>query len=119
MLSRNGYAGPADSASLFNFRQPSRMQEYTTGTFKLPLNVIRNELKLRSAWFSVKAEGDSLRLSGRGYGHGIGLCQEGAMVMAAQGISYSDIISFYFPGVRIISISDAKKVNEDNTAGKD
>jgi len=48
-------------------------------------------------------------LEGRGYGHGVGLCQEGAMVMALSGKSFREIIGFYYPGVMIIDVSDAKK----------
>ncbi|MBP3467445.1 MAG: SpoIID/LytB domain-containing protein [Paludibacteraceae bacterium] len=36
-------------------------------------------------------------LDGKGWGHGVGLCQIGAAVMAAQGYSYTDIVSHYFP----------------------
>ena len=36
-------------------------------------------------------------LDGRGFGHGVGLCQEGAMKMARLGYSYDQIIGYYFP----------------------
>jgi stage II sporulation protein D len=94
------------------------VQDYVTGSFSIPFSRIRNELDLRSAWFSVKAVGDSLRLSGRGYGHGVGLCQEGAIVMASQGIGYEDIITFYYPGVKLMKITDVKKRREDNVTFK-
>jgi stage II sporulation protein D len=118
MLGKNGYTGTSDSTADFSFSQPSRMQEYVTGSFRLPFSRIRNDLDLRSSWFSVKAVGDSLLLTGRGYGHGVGLCQEGAMVMAGKGLGYKDIISFYYPGVMLLKISDAKKSGEDNVAVK-
>jgi stage II sporulation protein D len=118
MLTRNGYTGPSDSTAKFDFNQTSRAQDYETGSFRLPFSRIRNELDLRSAWFSLKADGDSIKLTGRGYGHGVGLCQEGAMVMAGKGYSYNDIITFYYPGVRIINITDARKSDDDKTTGK-
>jgi stage II sporulation protein D len=118
MLAKNGFSGAADSASRFDYNQPSRMQDYITGSFSLPFSKIRTDLDLRSAWFSVKAEGDSLRLTGRGYGHGVGLCQEGAMVMAAKGFGYEDIIRFYYHGVKIITIANAKKSDEEKVPGK-
>ena len=37
-------------------------------------------------------------MKGRGYGHGVGLCQAGAYEMAAEGHSDTEILSFYFPG---------------------
>ena len=39
--------------------------------------------------------------TGRGWGHGVGLCQVGAYGMAASGFSYRDILSHYYPGTRI------------------
>jgi len=108
VLAGYGYTGNTDVASGFVFNQNSRTMHYTIGSFRIPFYVLRNALGLRSAWFSVYAAGDSLLLRGRGYGHGIGLCQEGAMVMAGKGIKYEDIIRFYYPGVQIIDVRDAK-----------
>jgi stage II sporulation protein D len=56
----------------------------------------------------VKA-GDTITLKGKGYGHGVGLCQEGAMVMAAKGIEYLKIIDFYYSGVMVMDIKNAKQ----------
>jgi stage II sporulation protein D len=113
MLTRNGYiADSAANSESFVFRQRVRMMNYTTGSFSMPFSKIRSELGLRSAWFSVSAAGNSLVLSGRGYGHGVGLCQEGAMVMAAGGEKYEEILLYYYPGVRIIGIDKAKN-NQD------
>jgi stage II sporulation protein D len=39
---------------------------------------------------------------GRGFGHGVGLCQEGAMHMAQLGYTYEDIIHFYYADVHLI-----------------
>jgi stage II sporulation protein D len=47
-------------------------------------------------------------IQGKGFGHGVGLCQEGAMRMARLGYSYGQIALFYFPGVRIVSASREK-----------
>lgn len=112
VLAANGYAGNSKNASGFSFTQTSRMMSYTTGTFSIPFNVLRNLLGLRSAWFSVVPSGDSLLLKGRGYGHGVGLCQEGAMVMADKGFTSDQIIKFYYPGVQLINIEFARKAVE-------
>lgn len=118
LLVKNGFSEGADSITHFDFNQPSRVQDYVAGSFRLPFSKIRTDLDLRSAWFSVKAEDDSIRLTGRGYGHGVGLCQEGAIVMAAKGFVYEDIIRFYYPGVKIINIVNAKRSDEEKTPGK-
>ena len=43
-------------------------------------------------------------LRGKGWGHGVGLCQIGAAHMALSGYSYRDILSFYYPGSQISHI---------------
>ena len=47
-------------------------------------------------------ENGKVRLDGRGYGHGVGLCQEGAMNMANYGFTYTQIARFYFDNVKVI-----------------
>jgi len=106
-LRKWGYNGSPDDPSSFNFLQESRVSDYRSGSFKLPLITIRSDLNLRSAFFSVYAVGDSIILKGRGYGHGVGLCQEGAMMMAAKGFDYRAIINFYYSGVTISDIKNA------------
>jgi stage II sporulation protein D len=113
-LRKSGYNGKADDSSAFNFSQESRLTDYRTGSFTMPLLAIRDELNLRSTFFSVVEEGDSIILKGRGYGHGVGLCQEGAMVMAAKGFKYRQIIDFYYTGVIISDIKNAVILLEDS-----
>ena len=112
-LKKNGFSGNIDDPSVFNFNQISRVPDYVAGSFTMPLRIIRTGLDLRSSYFSVSVEGDSLLLKGKGYGHGVGLCQEGAMQMAIRGFTFEEIIKFYYSGVKIIRIEDAKK-NEDD-----
>ena len=106
-LRKWGYNGTPDDPSVFNFLQESRVTDYGSGSFKLPLTTIRSDLNLRSTFFSVFSVGDSIILKGRGYGHGVGLCQEGAMAMAAKGFDYRSIINFYYSGVTISDIKNA------------
>ena len=65
------------------------------------------DLNLRSTFFSVSVNGDSVTLNGKGYGHGVGFCQEGAMAMASKGYRYKDIINFYYNKVTISDIKNA------------
>jgi len=106
-IKKSGYSGKTDDPSAFSFIQKSRLTDYRTGSFTMPLRTIRSELNLRSTFFSVVAEGDSIILKGRGYGHGVGLCQEGAIAMAAKGLNYRQIIDFYYFGVLISDIKNA------------
>lgn len=113
LLERNGYKDESQDDSVFNFKQSARVPDYKAGSFVLPLRIIRSELDLRSTFFSVFIYGDSVILDGRGYGHGVGLCQEGAMEMSMEGFTFRDIIRFYYPGVSIINIQGAKKTEDE------
>ena len=53
---------------------------------------------LRSAWFDVRRARDRFVFEGRGFGHGVGLCQTGAQARATQGATALAILSFYYPG---------------------
>jgi stage II sporulation protein D len=106
-IRKSGYKGKGEDSSVFNFRQESRLTDYKTGSLTIPLRTIRADLNLRSTFFSVYAKGDSIILNGRGYGHGVGLCQEGAMEMAARGFNYKQIIDFYYFGILISDIKNA------------
>jgi stage II sporulation protein D len=57
--------------------------------------------KLKSAFFSIQPKEDSFIFSGRGLGHGVGLCQWGARGMALHGHDFRQILHHYFPGTQV------------------
>ena len=61
----------------------------------------RNLFGLRSALFEININREHVVFKTNGYGHGIGLSQDGANVMAQNGIKYKDIIKHYYTGVEI------------------
>jgi stage II sporulation protein D len=107
LMKKSGYEGKTDNPSVFAFIQEKRQDSYRIGSFTVPFNTLRMELNLRSAFFSVIVDGDSILLKGRGYGHGVGLCQEGAIAMAEEGRSFLQIIDFYYTDVIITDIKNA------------
>ena len=79
--------------------------------------IIGKELKIRlwlsrtclySSWFDVEKTGDHFHLRGHGWGHGAGLCQIGAAVMASEGKSYEDILRYYYHDVQLSRMPDGK-----------
>ena len=52
----------------------------------------------KSTLFAVAVDAQVARFSGRGYGHGVGMCQWGAKGMAEQGHTARQILEFYYPG---------------------
>lgn len=61
--------------------------------------------RVRSLWMDVEKTGGGLRFTGKGYGHGVGMCQWGANGMARRGAGYRAILARYYPRTRIASIS--------------
>lgn len=60
-----------------------------------------SESHLRSSAFVVDREGSDFVIRGAGWGHGVGLCQIGAAMMAAGGADFRAILSHYFPGTEL------------------
>lgn len=54
--------------------------------------------RFKSTLFAVAIDGQWARFSGRGYGHGVGMCQWGAKGMAEAGYTARQILEFYYPG---------------------
>ncbi|MBM3160095.1 MAG: SpoIID/LytB domain-containing protein [Bacteroidetes bacterium] len=99
------YDFPIEDSAYFslltNFKQDQRMSFFIHPQFGIPLRDIREEFRLKSTYFSVKLEGNNVVLIGRGFGHGVGLCQDGAMQMAKSGYSSEEILYFYYPNTRL------------------
>lgn len=102
-LNKKGIAD-IDKKTNFNFSQDNRKKQYSINDKNIPLKYIRTDWGLRSTFFSIEHKGNKLILHGKGYGHGVGLSQEGAMQMAKQNYTYDDIIKYYYTGVNIMSI---------------
>jgi stage II sporulation protein D len=58
---------------------------------------------IRSTNFEVKLVDNEFVFVGAGNGHGVGLCQWGAKQRAEEGFSYREILSYYYPGTRVVS----------------
>jgi stage II sporulation protein D len=100
------YQQPEYQEKILNFKQEQRIAKWVIDTDTILTKDIRANFKLRSAYFSVQAKGDNVYLNGKGYGHGVGLSQEGAIQMVKQGYSAFEIFQFYYQDVRIIKYTD-------------
>ncbi len=60
---------------------------------------------LPSTMFTVSKNGNNFVFSGKGYGHGVGMCQWGARRMAEDGKNYVEILRHYFPGLVLVSLN--------------
>lgn len=86
---------------LYNFEQTQRRAFYIHPSLGIPLRDLRKKFKLKSTYFDTRLKGEKVIIEGSGFGHGVGLCQEGAMNMAEDGFNYRQIAYFYFSNVRI------------------
>jgi len=93
--------------AILTFKQSSRKASFIYKDVDIPLKYIRSEFKLMSTFFSVSTKNNKAVLYGRGYGHGVGLSQIGAINMVKKGFNYDQVIKFYFKGVSIIVIEDS------------
>jgi stage II sporulation protein D len=77
---------------------------HSNGTTTLKATDLRKLLgwsRLPSTNFSMSRENDQIVFEGKGYGHGVGLCQWSALKMAQEGKNYKEILSFFYPGATI------------------
>ncbi len=65
---------------------------------ELEIRRLLSESHLYSSAFVVTKTATGFKLTGAGWGHGVGLCQIGAAVMANKGYTYAQILQHYFPG---------------------
>ncbi|MBS1645783.1 MAG: SpoIID/LytB domain-containing protein [Bacteroidetes bacterium] len=89
-----------------HFLQETRKANLEFYGVRVPLKSVRNDLQLKSTFFSIETQGDSVVFLGKGFGHGIGMCQEGAMRMTKMGYNYKDVLHFYYKNVHLIDIKE-------------
>ena len=65
---------------------------------------IRQALDLRSTLFRMSTDGNNVRVSGRGFGHGLGLSQWGAYYLAQQGVDYQRILAHYYQNASLTKL---------------
>jgi stage II sporulation protein D len=107
---RNQFAADAEALLVdgFEMKHAQRPVTLTIGKERVRMSDLRRDLRLRSAYFDLKVEQAEAVLTGKGFGHGVGLCQQGAMQMAQKGHKYSEILGHYFTGVALINMSSIR-----------
>lgn len=85
-----------DWGTYFTGLPEGRQTHYTIGDQTFKLETLRRHFKLRSTYFTASVVGDAVHLEGFGFGHGVGMAQQGAMRMAVGGFQWKEILDFYF-----------------------
>lgn len=92
----------------FEWNMEDRQAFIVIGRERVRTADLRRDLRLRSAYFDLRVEGDEVLFSGKGFGHGVGLCQQGAMRMAKEGFGYSEILGHYYTGAALVNMTTLK-----------
>lgn len=94
-----------DVNAVLNFCPEDRITVLQSSNAKVELTRIRKDFKLKSTFFCVSERNGIVEINGRGYGHGVGLSQEGAMKMAELGYPFTDILHHYYTDIHLIKLS--------------
>ena len=82
-----------------------RAKKFKVGTSEVDANTFRIKIgstEMKSTLLTdVIVSANSINFSGKGYGHGVGMSQWGAKILAEQGKSAEDIVNFYFKDIKI------------------
>lgn len=87
----------------------NRVSSITVNEKEFSGDEFRMLLDLRSTDFSFTIDGDTIKFTTTGYGHGVGMSQYGANSMADEGKNYKEILEYYYKGIKI----ENKKTNQD------
>ncbi len=90
----------------FHFDNPTKSSSGRILTIKINSQdftgvEVREKLQLRSTDFSLQEEPESILVTTKGYGHGVGMSQYGANGMAKEGYTYKDILNYYYKDITI------------------
>lgn len=100
------------------------MIKHTGGSLKIPANEFRLALgpdQMRSTLIRIQKVGDRFIFKGKGWGHGVGLCQFGTKHMAELGYRYQDILRYYYPDSEIRNLDhlSSKSLETLTSSGKE
>lgn len=99
---KNGQLDSLELESVYKFCQDTLRYPHKNLIFS-KLTKIRSDFGLNSTYFSIEKQGDSIVFYGKGFGHGVGLCQEGGITMTQLGYSYVDVLKYYYSSIYIVN----------------
>ena len=95
-----------EDVRILEYTDSNRVKTVKFGNHEISGVEVRSLLGLKSTNFEIIKEGETIKFSVKGYGHGVGMSQTGADTMAKEGSNYEEIIKHFYVGVEI------KEVNE-------
>ena len=95
-----------DDIKILEYTESTRVKTIKFGNYELSGVEARTLFGLKSTNFEITKDGDNIKFSVKGYGHGVGMSQTGADSMAKQGSTAEEIIKHFYTGV------ETKDINE-------
>ena len=95
----------SDDIKIMEYTESTRVKTVKFGNHEISGVEARSLLGLRSTNFEIIIDGDNIKFSVKGYGHGVGMSQTGADSMAKQGSNAEDIIKHFYTGVEISEVN--------------
>lgn len=96
---------PEDWIKIESITSSGRVESVSIGGVSVSGSVARSMFSLRSATFTVTAGESGMIFTTAGYGHGVGMSQYGANILAAGGASFEEILATYYTGTELIELS--------------
>jgi len=97
---------------ILDYTTGGRVKTLKVGDITMKGTEFRALLDLRSANFTIEVTDDEkIKITTKGFGHGVGMSQWGADSLAKRGGTYTEILKHYYQGVDIVSINDYEANN--------
>lgn len=96
----------SDWTAFFNQLPDTRNTQWTLGTQTFKMETVRRDFKWRSAYVLPEATAEGVVVHGYGFGHGVGMAQQGAMLMGRAGFDWKEILDFYFKDLEFESVEN-------------
>ena len=110
--SPEAWLGPAEPDSA------GRVGSLTLGGVTFSGRELRSLLGLRSTAFAVRYENGRFVFTAAGYGHGVGMSQYGARLLADQGMTYDQILAHYYPGTELTACTRSTVIRPSRSAAR-
>lgn len=94
-----------DDIKILEYTEGTRVKTVKFGNHEISGVEARTLLGLKSTNFEITKDGNNIKFSVKGYGHGVGMSQTGADSMAKQGSSAEEIIKHFYTGVEITEVN--------------
>jgi len=96
----------SDWTAFFSQLPDTRSTQWTLGDQTFKMETVRRDFKWRSAYVLPEATTEGVMVHGFGFGHGVGMAQQGAMLMGRAGFDWKEILDFYFTDLEFEAVKN-------------